>query len=62
MNKNEIIKSVIDSLSKQREDLIRELRDVNHNETSWNDKKFTLESAINNIDMQIQNRVMDLTN
>ena len=60
MNKNEILKNVIDGLMKQRHDLNYEITNLNHNETSFNDKKMTLEFAISNIDIQIQNRVMDL--
>jgi hypothetical protein len=60
MNKNEILKTVIDSLMKQRADLNYELANLNHNEATFNDRKMTLEFAINNVDMQIGNRVMDL--
>lgn len=60
MNKNEILKTVIDGLMTQRADLNYELKELNHNETTFNDRKMTLEYAINNIDMQVSNRVMDL--
>lgn len=60
MNKNEIIKTVIDSLMKQRYILNDELACVNHNEASFKDRKITLEMAINNIDTQVQNNVMAL--
>jgi hypothetical protein len=60
MNKNEILKIVIEGLMKQRADLNYELANLNHNESTFNDRKMTLEFAINNIDIQIGNRVMDL--
>jgi len=60
MNKNEILKTVIDSLMKQRADLNYELIGLNHNESTFNERKMTLEFAISNIDMQVSNRVMEL--
>lgn len=60
MTKNEILKTVIDGLMKQRADLNYELSNLNHNEASFNDRKLTLEVAISNIDMQVQNNIMAL--
>ena len=45
---------------KQRADLNYELVNLNHNEATFNDRKMTLEFAINSIDMQVGSRVMDL--
>lgn len=60
MGKNEVLEVIISSLMKQRSELTYELKNLNHNENSFNDRKMTLEMAISNIDMQIGNRVMDL--
>ena len=60
MNKNEILKTVIESLMKQRADLIYQLGNLNHNETTFNDRKMTLDMAISNIDMQVGYRVLNL--
>lgn len=60
MEKNEVLQAIIASLMKQRSELTYELKNLNHNENSFNDRKMTLEMAISNIDMQVSNRVMDL--
>lgn len=59
ITKNEIISKIIDRLMKQREDLNYELANLNHNETSYNDRRMTLENAIMNIDNQINQRILD---
>ena len=60
MSKNEILKTLLDSLMKQRGELNYELANLDHNNPSFNDRKMTLEFAISNIDIQVSNRVMDL--
>ena len=57
--KNDIIERVINKLLEQREDLSRELRSINHNETSYIEKRTTLDKALIDIDMQIDRRIMD---
>jgi len=59
MDKNEIINKVVSSLLNERSTLSRELAELNHNEGSFLEKRMTLEGAINNIDMQIDRRIMD---
>tara|TARA_R110000787_G_scaffold261374_1_gene366718 strand:+ start:467 stop:664 length:198 start_codon:yes stop_codon:yes gene_type:complete len=60
MTKNEILDKVIDSLMNQRSNISDELMHLNHNETSFHDRKMTLENAIMNIDSQISFRIGDL--
>lgn len=60
MTKNEILDKVIDSLMNQRSNISDELMLLNHNETSFHDRKMTLENAIMNIDSQISFRIGDL--
>ena len=59
MEKNKIIEKIVDKLLSQRAYLNDELANLNYNEPTANDKKMTLEVAINNIDMQLDRRVMD---
>jgi hypothetical protein len=59
MTKNVIIEKIVDSLLQQRKDLSYELGNLNHNEATFLERRTTLESAIYNIDMQIDRRVMD---
>jgi len=59
MIKNEIIKGITDQLLKQRETLIYELCNLNYNEPSYVDKKFTIELRIGDLDMQVSNLVMN---
>lgn len=59
MKKNEIIEKVVSALLQQRKDLNYELSNLNHNEASFFEKRTTLENAINNIDMQVDRRIMD---
>lgn len=61
MQKNEILNSIIKSLLAQRDELINEFKYVNYNETNHIEKKMALETAIFNIDMQIQNHVINCT-
>ena len=60
ITKNEILTTVIESLMKQRADLIYQLGNLNHNETTFKDRKMTLDMAISNIDMQVGYRVLNL--
>ena len=60
MTKNTIIEKVLYSLLQQRKDLSYELGNLNHNESSFIERRNTLEIAINNIDMQIDKRIMEL--
>ena len=60
MTKNEILDKVIDSLMNQRSNISDELMLLNHNETSFHDRKMTLENALMNIDSQISFRIGDL--
>ena len=62
MEKNDVLKSVIDSLMKQRTDMNYELATLNHNEINFNDRKITLECAVINIDNQVNNMIMNLEN
>ena len=59
MTKNEIITKVIEKLLYQRQELNDELKLINYNETNYFEKRTTIEAAINNIDMQIDRRIMD---
>lgn len=59
MTKNEIIEKVIAGLMEQRKELSYELININHNEASYMERRTTLEVGINNIDMQIDRRIMD---
>ena len=59
MSKNEIIKGITDQLLKQRKTLIYELCNLNYNEPSYVDKKFTIELRIGDLDMQVSNLVMN---
>ena len=59
MTKNEIINKIVEKLLYQREELNDELRLLNHNEPTFMEKRTTLELAINNIDMQLDRRIMD---
>lgn len=59
MNKNTIIEKIVDKLLSQRSYLNDELANLNYNEPTANEKKMTIETAIINIDMQLDRRVMD---
>jgi hypothetical protein len=60
MEKNEILKSILDDYNKQKSDLLYEYRNINYNETNCNEKKFSLEMQISNISMDIQNIIFQL--
>ncbi len=60
MTKNDVIDKVIKLLLEERKDFGYELRNINYNETQWMEKKITLEMQINNVDMNIQNRLMEM--
>jgi hypothetical protein len=60
MTKNEILQTVIKDLLIQRGDLVDELRQINYNELSWSDRKFTLENSISIIDMNLNTRIVEL--
>jgi hypothetical protein len=60
MTKNQVLKIVIEELMSQRSELIHEVKNLNHNESSWGDRKFTLENSISNIDMNLNVRIMEL--
>jgi regulator of replication initiation timing len=57
MDKNTIIEKIVDKLLDQRGELVRELRDLNHNEGSCLEKQNALELQISNIDMQISSHI-----
>lgn len=59
MTKNEIINKIVSHLLDQRETLNLELSSMNHNESSFMDRRTTLESQIQNIDLQLDRRVQD---
>ena len=59
MTKNSIIDKIVTGLLEQRKDLSYELSALNHNEANFIEKRMTIETAINNIDMQLDRRVMD---
>tara|TARA_R110002167_G_scaffold81296_5_gene222698 strand:- start:565 stop:762 length:198 start_codon:yes stop_codon:yes gene_type:complete len=59
MTKNEILNRIIENLLSQRKELNYELKNLNHNESSYMEKRNTLQQAINDIDMQLDRRVMD---
>jgi len=59
MDKNTIIEKIVDRLLNQRSYLNDQIADLNYNEPTANEKKMALEMAINNIDMQLDRRVMD---
>lgn len=61
MQKNEIINSIIEKLLEHRGNLNYELKEINYNETNYFEKKTALETAIINLDYQIQNHLMNCT-
>lgn len=58
-HKNEIIEKVVDSLLMQRKNMTEELSIMNHNEASYMERRMTLENAINKIDMEVNNHLMN---
>ena len=60
MKKNEILNKLIESLTNQRKELIEKIANVNHNENSYSTQVMTLENSVNNIDIQLGLRVLDL--
>jgi len=60
MTKNEIIKIVIDGLMEQRKEMVNALTMVNHNEPNYLDNRTTFDIQINNIDMAIDRRMMEI--
>ena len=60
MNKNEVINKVISEMMSQRSVLNREIAELNHNESSYLERRTTLENQIRDIDMNVGNRIMDL--
>ncbi len=60
MNKNDVINKVITELMSQRSVLNREIAELNHNESSYMEKRMTLENQIRDIDMNVSNHVMNL--
>ena len=59
MEKNEIIKLVIEGLLKQRNDLNYEMVNINYNEPTFSMKKSDLSMEINSIDINISNYIMN---
>ena len=59
MKKNEIINKIISDLLDQRRLIINELKDINHNEQSFNEKRMTLDKALMDIDMKIDLHIKD---
>ena len=53
MNSNEIISEIMTSYMRQRNDLIKQIAELNCNEGSHFDRKSNLEYSISNIDNQI---------
>jgi len=61
MQKNEIINKIIEKLLEHRSNLTYEFKEINFNENNYIEKKMALETAIMNLDYQIQNHLMNCT-
>lgn len=59
MNKNEIIEKIVIGMLAQRKTLIDELTELNFNETSFFERRLTLENAITQIDMKLDNLIFN---
>jgi hypothetical protein len=60
MNREEIIKGVVDSLMSERQSLSLELTSMNYNEGSESMKRMEIVNAISNIDGQVMSLLDDL--
>lgn len=59
MSKNNIIELVVLSLLSDRKLLVKTLAKLNPNDMNFDNKKMSLDMAISNIDMQLNQRVSD---
>jgi len=61
VTKNEIISKLIESLTDQRDRLVREIIEINVNETNAFEKRTMIEFQLSNLDMQIDNHLNKTT-
>ena len=59
MSKNNIIELVVLGLLSDRKLLVKTLAKLNPNDMNFDNKKMSLDMAISNIDMQLNQRVSD---
>jgi hypothetical protein len=59
--RNEILKDLIQKLSKERDDLTYEFKNIPFNDMSWSNASMNYQSSISNIDMRIDNLLMQIT-
>jgi len=62
MKKNDVLLKLMESLTDQRDGLVRELSDIDYNLNGWMDEKMTLENQIMIADGQILNLIGYLEN
>ena len=60
MKKNEILNNLLGGLMDQRKSLIRELSEINFNESSHFEKRTTFEAQINSIDSNINSLTLNI--
>lgn len=58
--KNDIIKDLIQKLSKERDDLSYEFKQIPFSDMNWNNASMNYQSSVSNIDMRIDNLLMQL--